>query len=322
MKKIKMILLGLVLLCPLNVLAYSDYIMPGGENIGIEIDCEGVLVTGFYKVDGKYNTKEIKLGDYIIEVNGNKVKDTASLINLINKEAKNNEVKLTIRRDNKLKDVTLALFPDGDAYKTGLYVKDSLTGIGTLTYVDPSTNIYGALGHEVIESTSRKNFYLKTGSIFRSDVSSIDRSVDGIPGTKNAKFYYSEDYGDIDKNSVHGIYGTYTSQIKKELVEVGKPSELKLGKASIYTVVDDNNVASYDINITKIDLNNKIKNIYFEITDKELLAQSGGIVQGMSGSPIMQDGKIFGAITHVVVENVKTGYGVFITTMLEEGEKQ
>lgn len=322
MKKLKMILLSLVLLMPFNVLAYSDYIIPGGENIGIEIESNGVLVTGFYKVNGKYNSKNIQIGDYIIKVNDDEVKDIESLIDLIDKNAIDNKVVLTIRRDGKIKEINFNLYEENGNYKTGLYVKDSLTGIGTLTYIDPNTKIYGALGHEVIESSSKENFNLKTGSIFRSNVSSIDRSTNGKPGTKNAKFYYSEDYGDIDKNTIYGIYGTYNETNLKDVVEVGDPDDLKLGMAYIYTVLDNNEVSSYEINITKIDKNNDIKNIYFEITDKDLLEKSGGIVQGMSGSPIMQDNKIYGAITHVVVENVKTGYGVFITTMLEEGEKQ
>lgn len=322
MKKLQLLLLSLILLSPFNVMAYSDYIIPGGENIGIEMDSDGVLVTGFYKVNGKYNSKEVRVGDYITHVNGELVSDTASLIRLINNEVKDNVVILTIRRDDEIREVPFMLFREDDNYKTGLYVKDSLTGIGTLTYIDPATKIYGALGHEVIESASKENFNLKSGSIFRSDVSSIDRSVNGSPGTKNAKFYYSEDYGDVLKNTIHGIYGTYNLDSNKESVEVGLPDELKLGNASIYTVLDDDEVKSYDIKITKIDKDNAIKNIYFEITDSELLEKTGGIVQGMSGSPIMQDGKIFGAITHVVVENVRLGYGIFITTMLEEGEER
>lgn len=321
MKKYKLLVLLTALIMPINVYAYSDYIIPGGNNIGIEIDCEGVLVTGFYKVNGKYNNKELKVGDYIISVNNYKVLNTSSLIELIDKYSVNDEVNLTIKRDGKYKDIKFNLEKVDNKYKTGLYVKDSLTGIGTLTYIDPETKIYGALGHEVIESNTKENFSVEDGEIFKSDVSSIDRSVDGKPGTKNAKFYYNEDYGDIKKNTIHGIYGEYTSDVGNNLMEVGNPEDLKKGKASIYTVLEGNEVKEYEINITKIDKNNKIKNIYFEIVDKELLDKCGGIVQGMSGSPIIQDNKIYGAVTHVVVEDVSKGYGVFITTMLSEGEK-
>ena len=206
-------------------------------------------------------------------------------------------------------------------YKTGLYVKDSISGIGTLTYIDPNTKIYGALGHEIIESNSNSKIEVRTGTIFKSAVSSIDRSVDGTPGTKNARFYSNTVYGTITKNTEHGIYGEYDDLLDKELVEVGDPSDLKLGKAYISTVIKDEDVDDYEITITKIDEKNDVKNIYFEITDNRLLDATGGIVQGMSGSPILQDGKIYGAVTHVVIENVKKGYGIFITTMLEEGEK-
>lgn len=321
MKKMKILVILASLMMPINVFAYSDYIIPGGNNIGIEIDCEGVLITGFYKVNGKYNNDNIKIGDYIISVENNKVLNTSSLIELINKYNDDGLVNLTIKRDGKVKEIKFNLEEVDGKLKTGLYVKDSLTGIGTLTYIDPETRLYGALGHEVIESNTKENFSVDAGKIFKSDVSSIDRSVDGKPGTKNAKFYYNEEYGDIRKNTIHGIYGEYTSEVDRKLMEVGNPTELKKGKASIYTVLDGSNIKEYEIKITKIDKNNKIKNIYFEIVDEELLDKCGGIVQGMSGSPIIQNNKIFGAVTHVVIEDVSRGYGVFITTMLSEGEK-
>ena len=207
-------------------------------------------------------------------------------------------------------------------YKTGLYVKDGVTGIGTLTFIDPATNTYGALGHEVLESTTSKIVEVRSGSIFENSITSIDSSANGDPGSKNAKFYYNNIYGDIDKNTKYGIYGTYTKEYDDtSLIEVADSSEVKIGPAVIYTVLEDEKVEKFEIEITKINENSEIKNISFEIIDQELLDKTGGVVQGMSGSPIVQNDKLIGAVTHVVTDNVTTGYGLFITTMLEESEK-
>lgn len=321
MKKIKLLLL--ILFLPLNVLAYSDYIIPGGETLGIEIKSDGVLVIGFYQINGKFNkgTPTIKVGDYITKVNGNEVTNIASLTNLIEQNVKDNKVVITIRRKKEEKDIKLNLIKEGDVYKTGLYVKESITGTGTLTYIDPETKIFGALGHEIIESNSSKIVEIKSGSIFRNYITGIEKSKVGYAGSKNAKFYYDTKYGSIIKNTNVGIYGLYEVTLpKKSTLKVASDDEIKIGNAKIATVLDKENINYYDIRITKIDEESSIKNIYFEIIDEELLSKTGGIVQGMSGSPIIQDEKIIGAVTHVIVDNPKTGYGLFISKMLKEGE--
>jgi len=323
MKKfIKTTIIMLSLLAPINVFAYSDYIIPGGENVGIEVKYNGVLVIGFYKIDGEYNKNDIEVGDYITHVENTEINSVDELVNNIEKFQNAGKVKLKIKRNNKEKDIVFNLSVKDNVYKTGLYIKDSISGIGTLTYIDPETKIYGALGHEIIESSTNKQVEVRTGYIYESKVSSIDRSTNGSPGTKNAKFYYNNKYGDINKNTTYGIYGNYDIASTKEPMKVAEPDEIKTGEAKILTVTNESDIKEYKINITKIDKNSKIKNIYFEITDKELLDKTGGIVQGMSGSPIIQDDKIIGAVTHVVVENVKKGYGIFITTMLTEGERE
>lgn len=320
-RSIKTLILLTIALMPFNVLAYSDYIIPGGENVGIEVKYNGVLVIGFYKIDDKYNKNDIEVGDYITHVNGTTINSIDELVSNIEKYEENGKVKLTIKRGNSNKEVDFNLIKKDNVYKTGLYIKDAITGIGTLTFIDPETKIYGALGHEILESTTNKTVEVRTGYIYESEVTSIDRSTNGSPGTKNAKFFYNNKYGDINKNTTYGIYGKYDANINKTPMKVASADEIKMGEASILTVTKENEVKEYKINITKIDKNSKIKNLHFEIIDKELLDISGGIVQGMSGSPIIQDDKIIGAVTHVVVENVKKGYGIFITTMLTEGER-
>ena len=319
MKKKLIIGLALMSILPFNVYAYSNYIYAGGDNIGIEISSKGVMVVGFYE-NLEINNK-IKVGDYIEKVNGNVVSDIDNLVSLVNKYQTDGKVTLTLRRKNKTFDIEYELIKTEDKYKTGLFVKDSISGIGTLTYVDPETKIYGALGHEIIESNSKNVVDIEDGFIFESNVSSIDRSFNGHPGTKNARLNKNNKYGTIEKNTNKGIYGKYNNEKNVSLVEVGEKEDLKLGEETIRTVLDNKEIKEYKIKITKIDKKSDTKNIYFEITDDELLSKTGGVIQGMSGSPILQNGKIFGAVTHVVVENVKSGYGIFITTMLNEGEK-
>ncbi len=323
MKKIKLAIIAMLIFSPTSVLAYSDKIIVGGENIGINIKSDGILVVGFYKVDGNAinATPAIKNGDLILQVEDTKVNSINELTSAIESKIKDNKIKLVIKRDDKKFTTTLNLILKDGIYKTGLYVKDSISGIGCLTYIDPETKKFGSLGHEILEANTNKKIEVKTGSILESVVTGITKSVDGTPGEKSAKLDNSKIYGKITENTSYGVFGDYTNNLPgKKLVEVGQPEEVKIGDAKILTVLNDNEVKEYDIYIDKINEYNKIKNIHFEVTDKELLATAGGIVQGMSGSPIIQNEKIVGAVTHVIVDNVKTGYGIFITTMLEEGE--
>lgn len=323
MKKIKIILILTLLIYPNIVFAYANKIIVGGENIGINIVSDGVLVVGFYKVDNKLVKSEpnILKGDYIIKVEDTSINNINELTNAIEKEMNDGYVNLTIRRNGKELNSTLNLIEEDNVFKTGLYVKDSITGIGTLTYIDPESKIFGALGHEIIEANSNKKIEVKTGKIFESVITGISKSSDGVPGEKKATFNASVVYGTVAKNTNYGLFGTYSANLpNKNTYDVAKKDEVKVGNAKILTVLNGSEVKEYDINITKINEYNKIKNIYFEVTDEELLKKTGGVVQGMSGSPIIQNDKIIGAVTHVVIDNVKTGYGIFITTMLEEGE--
>ena len=325
MKKLGYYLVYLMmLLMPFSVMAYSNKIIPGGENIGIEINSNGILVVGFYKVNGKYNkgVPDINMGDYITKVNNITVNTINDLVTAIDKEIKNDKVQLTILRDSQEIKVDFKLKEVDGTYKTGLYVKDKLSGIGTVTYIDPETKIYGALGHEILESNTNRRIEVKDGLIYESYVTGINKSQDGVPGSKNAKINYDYELGTIDKNTEVGIYGTYIDDIEnREALEIMDIDDVNLGKAYIYTVVNVSEVKQYEIEITKINKNSKIKNFTFEIVDEKLIQKTGGIVQGMSGSPIIQDNKILGAVTHVIVDDVKTGYGVAIKTMLEEGER-
>lgn len=324
MKKYRYIgfLLSLLLL-PTIVFAYSNKVILGGQNVGIEINTNGVLVVGFYKVNGVYNASRLLIGDYITKVNDKEVNTINELVTEIENNVVDNKITISYRRDNVNYSTILDLEYKDGVYKTGLYVKDTLLGNGTITYIDPESKIYGALGHNVVESITKDRIELRTGNIFKSSISSITKSNDGNPGSINTRFYRNYIYGNIKTNDLVGIYGNYLKEVPSDtLIEIAKIDDVKLGNAKIYTSLSNNEVKAYDINILRIDKSSDIKNFYFEVTDEELLTKAGGIVQGMSGSPIIQDNKLIGAVTHVTIDNVKLGYGVSIITMLETGDKE
>ena len=319
----KSILIFTLLLFPFNIFAYSSEVYVGGNTIGIDIKTDGILISGFYKIDGNYNMPKetLKVGDYITHINNEKVTDIISMSDIINKYKNNKYITLTIKRNNKVFKTNLDIIYSNGNYKTGLYVKDSITGIGTITYIDPETMIYGALGHEIIESNNENILKIKGGFIFENSITSIKKSNAGIAGSKNAKYNYQNKYGTIRENTTAGIYGkTYKAFNDNNLMKVASIDEIKIGKAEIYTVLNNQEIEKFNIEITAINEDSNIKNLSIKITDKNLLNKTGGVVQGMSGSPIIQNNKIIGAVTHVVVDKPDTGYGIFITTMLEEGE--
>lgn len=325
-KKLATLLLLLLtnIILPLNVFAYSDYVIAGGQNIGIELDSNGVIIVGTYEVNKENPAKNanLKTGDKIIKINETPVSSIKEMINAID-DTRNDTVTISYLRANKEYQTELALIQDNDnVYKTGLYVKDSISGVGTLTFIDPNSKIYGALGHEIIEKTTGQKLEIKDGKIYSSTVTSINPSIEGNPGEKNAIYNSNDIFGNITENSTSGIFGTYKTTIpQNKLYKVAQPSEIKPGEASILTVTKGEEIKEYKINILKINKDTKsTKNMLFEVTDNELLKISGGIVQGMSGSPIIQGDNIIGAVTHVVVDDCTKGYGIFITNMLEEAE--
>ena len=230
-------------------------------------------------------------------------------------------INITYKRNNKIYNDTLYLKEEDGICKTGLYVKDKITGIGTLTYIDPKTMLFGALGHEILESSTGMIVNTNDGTIFDSEVINVSKSKIGSPGEKIAKYYSSNIDGNIFENTNKGIFGTYVGKIpENSLYKVANIENIKLGPAKIKTVISGRDINEYDINILKITNDLDIKNFVFEITDEKLINLTGGIVQGMSGSPIIQGDYIIGAVTHVTVDNPIRGYGIFITNMLKEAE--
>lgn len=319
MKKILWLIIFLIF--PFNVYAYSNYIIPGGETLGLEVNNRGVLVVGFYKVNGQYINEQIHIGDVITYIGEDEVNSTDSLTTLIEKNMDNDGFIATVLRDNEELKLRLELSYFNGTYRTGLYIKGAIEGIGTLTYVDPETNVYGILGHVINESKTNKKIEVKTGFSYDAKVSSFSRSTNGNPGSKNANIDKNKVFGTIVNNTNYGVFGIINDKLDKETLEVGNIKDVRPGLAYIYTTDKDNKINKYKINILEVNKNTKEKNYYFEVTDEDLIAMSGGIVQGMSGSPIIQNDKIIGAVTRVLIDDVSKGYGINIVTMLEEGDK-
>lgn len=325
-KKLKsfiIIFLVATFIMPQSLLAYSNYIVAGGENIGLSINNKGIIIAGFYKVGDKYPGYDAGLnkGDIIKRANDKEVSSIDDFIGTI-KESDGKSLKLVYQRGKQNETTTLNLTDENGTLKTGLYVKDMISGIGTLTYIDPESKIYGALGHEVLEQTTGTMINVRDGKIYSSNVTSIEKSVRGEPGAKNANTNSNDVFGDVKENKVSGIFGNYTKEINENnLYKVADYEDIKLGEAKIITVIEGTLKKEYSVNLIKVN-NDKTdnKNILFEITDSNLIDKTGGIVQGMSGSPIIQGNNIIGAVTNVVVNNPKRGYGILITTMLKEGE--
>ncbi len=323
LKNKTLLLLLTLIIVPLNVFAYSDKIIAGGETIGIKLNTSGILIAGSYEIDGHNTLIEsgLKAGDTITKINNKDVYTIDEMVSIID-DCNCDKLNISYMRDDTKKDTILNLYKDKGVLKTGLYVKDSISGVGTLTYIDPDTKLFGVLGHEIADTTTGELISIKDGTIFDSKITGVTRSSVGNPGEKNAILYSDKVNGTIFENTNKGIFGEYTANIENyKLYDVAQIEDIKLGDAKILTVLDGNEVKDYSIKILKVNkTKDKLKNIEFEITDKELLDKTNGIVQGMSGSPIIQGDYIIGAVTHVVVEDPHRGYGILITNMLEEAE--
>lgn len=309
----KKLLIILLLIFPLNVFAYSDKLIIEGKQIGIEANSNGVYVIDLYKVNNKY--PNLKKGDLIIKINNKEINSIKEFNEVINKEG---EYNLEILRNNNIKNEKLKVTEENNELKIGLYLKDKINGIGTLSYIDPETKIYASLGHEIVESNSMSLFNLKNGYIYDIDISYINKNEDDRVGEFHGTFT-SNLLGTINTNQINGIYGKYTGNVNtNELVSINdNPHQ---GNAYLRMNIDDQN-KDYEVNIIDLNNNENVKNILFEITDQELLNKTGGIIQGMSGTPIIQDNKIIGVVNYVIVDDNTKGYGIFIKKMLEEGDK-
>lgn len=322
-----MLLCVLSFLLPLPCYAQDDLYL-GGDSIGIEVDYDGVLISGTYPITIHGVTYDpsiaVQSKDIIKEVNGIRVHsldDLYAQLNAFKKEV--NDIPITIERHGKQQRVMLKTFFDASqqSFKSGLYVKDKIVGVGTLTYYDPSNKTYGALGHEIMDADLKEIANVHQGSIYPANVVAIQKAQNNLPGEKHAEINFKQSFANVLSNTNIGIYGKYTDILRNVTsLPWANHSEVRMGDAVIYTVLKGSTIEPFTIEITNVNkqAEQSIKGIEFRINDDRLASVTNGIIQGMSGSPIVQNGKIIGAVTHVVTSNPKHGYGVYIEWMLNE----
>lgn len=306
-------------------------VYPGGTSIGVKISNKGAMVVGYSDIETSDGVMEspgklagIQLGDIIEEVNGKKVNSCSDLISTI-KSCRNADIQLKLLRDNDEIIKKMQILKEGNEYKIGLWVRDSTAGIGTLTFYDKDSKVFGALGHPITDGDTNTSFNIKSGKLLRSSVLSIKKGERGNPGELKGLFVNENDtIGTIEKNLDSGIYGEAKASLINDNfskpMPVGFRNEIKEGHAQIITTINDEGPKAYDIEIIKLLQQDKpgSKSMVIKITDQQLLEKTGGIVQGMSGSPIIQNGKIVGAVTHVLINKPDVGYGIYIEWMLQD----
>lgn len=320
----------LMIMPALPLLAYD--VTVGGHSMGIILKSDGAIVVGFTPVktaDGgeAYPAKEagVQLEDKLLAINGQAVVSNQEVAELVNQSA-GEELILTLRRAEE--ELEIAVTPrqcaESGQYRLGLYIRDANAGIGTLTFYDPVTGKFGALGHKIDEPSGGAGGNI--GRVLAADVQYVESSRNGQPGEKVGVFDDESLRGVIAKNCSLGLYGTLESGVENELypepVAVAEVGEVHPGEATILTVLSGEQVEEFAIEIERVMPQRKAadKGMVIKITDERLLAAAGGIVQGMSGSPIMQDGKLVGAVTHVFVNDGSSGYACFAEWMLEEAQ--
>lgn len=307
-------------------------LVAGGHSIGVLLQSRGIMVVGFAPVIDKEGEKQyparnegIEIGDLIYSVDGRTVSSENELARVID-DKKGESVSLSIKRRGKFIRIPITPTPCSETgrYRIGLYVRDGIVGVGTLSFWDPNTNQYAALGHIIVDADTRQGIDVLQGKIVSASIQAIKRGKPGLPGEKIGIFNGNGHIeGSISKNTYYGIYGKTEVQIENRLsaysLEVGYAHQVKEGKAEIYTVVNGEDIERFTIMIEKVyPERSNGKGMIIRVTDPRLLSLSGGIVQGMSGSPIIQNSRIVGAVTHVFLNDPERGYGIFMDNMLSE----
>ena len=294
--------------------AKDETLIPMGQSIGIQMDLSGVYITNDVMIS---TDNWLKAGDLIGQLDNVAFSTLHEFEKVSSTMHGKKEIALQVLRDGD----EIQIQADGEAMKRLIpFLKDRTEGTGTLTYVDPDTGTYGALGHQIIDSALKSPPSFKTGSIYLSEIDQIKKSVPGIPGYKISTIVNADEIlGSIRINSIYGIFGSWSSTYKKVLakpLQIMQPEELQVGPAEIYTTIKGTKVESFSIEITEV----AHDQFQFRLTDQKLLEATGGILQGMSGSPVVQNGKFAGAVTHMFVDDPKKGAGLFLEKMRDGGK--
>lgn len=302
-------------------------VIPVGKAIGMKLYTDGVLVVGMSEINGKkpYENTGIQEGDRIIEINNEKVDSTDELIETVNK-SNGKQIAVKYKRNEDI--ITTSIEPaktDDDQYKLGLWVRDAAAGVGTMTFYEPSSGMFAALGHGITDIDTSDLIQIANGELVTTNILSIVKGEKGAPGEIRGTIENGVSFGNIYKNTKYGVYGNVLNKSRLEVnsaeeMEVALRNEIKTGKAQILCELQDGKIERYEIEIQKLFINNNEdnKSMVIKVTDKRLIEKTGGIIQGMSGAPIIQNGKFVGAVTHVLVNDPTIGYGVFADIMIKQ----
>ncbi|MFC5532588.1 SpoIVB peptidase [Cohnella yongneupensis] len=310
-------------------------VIPGGQTIGVKVKSAGIMVVGHHLVQAAANKKispgedaKLRLGDLIIEINGQPCNDISKIASYAESAGRERSaLRLLVQRGKERFRTTLtpAYDLDDKAWRLGLYIRDSAAGVGTLTFYAPDQGVYGALGHVITDMDTQTPIVVGSGEILQSSVTSISKSQSGEPGEKRAHFVKEgRTLGSVERNTPFGIFGKMKEMpnhaYHADPMPVAFAEEVEEGPAQILTVVNGQKVERFNIEIAHVSKQSSpaTKGMVIRITDPKLLERTGGIVQGMSGSPIIQKGKLVGAVTHVFVNDPTSGYGCFIEWMLQD----
>ena len=302
-------------LCAQALAAAPDTLVPGGSTVGIRLDTGGLLITA---LDEHSPAKKagLRTGDTIVKIGGEAVRSASDVSRRL---AGGKGVCVCVRRGQKEAEFFVTPEKSPGGYRLGAYIRDSISGIGTITFFDPQTGAYGALGHGVNALGSTQPLPASGGILVSSSVSDVKKGIRGTPGELHGNFDVSHAVGTVQQNETHGIFGTLSHAPEQAAVPVADASQIHTGPAVILANVDGTEVLEYCVRIEKLyPQAENGRNLLITVTDERLLSKTGGIVQGMSGSPILQDGRLVGAVTHVLVNRPEQGYGVFIETMLRQ----
>lgn len=303
--------------------AYDGTLIPGGSTVGIRMELGGVMVSGFSDVETENGSVSpsrqagVMEGDIIFAVNGEEVGSSAEFLARA-AEMDGAAVTLSVRRDGSETDISVTPAEnESGKMQLGLWLRDSIAGIGTLTYYDPETSAFGALGHGVSEIDTGRLVPVDNGAVSGAEIVDVVRGERGTPGELCGSVA-EERFGTIVSNTDAGIFGYLDGSRAGKALSVADESEVRLGEAAILSNVSGTDVRQYSVEITRLYHDpDDCRGIMLTVTDPELLALTGGIVQGMSGSPIIQDGKLVGAVTHVLVNDPTRGYGIYLEKMLD-----
>ena len=319
------VLLCLTLLAAAPAAALAQELAVGGQIVGIQLRTDGVMVAGVGPVEtpeGRRSPAEeagVKQGDFVTAINGVRVSSASELIGAVG--ALNGEcAQLTLLRDERSLNVTVepALSAE-QQWMLGMWLRDGVSGLGTVTFCDPETGIYGALGHSVNDEDSGLTLPLGDGKLTEAEILNVVPGAAGAPGELSGCTDLGQVLGTVEKNTAHGVYGRLYSPMIGRIVETG---QMDLGPATILSTVSGREAREYRAVISRLYRDLDGRHAMITITDPELLSKTGGIVQGMSGSPILQDGKLVGAVTHVFVNDPTRGYAISIQDMLDDAETE